>query len=483
MKPEMTLNEILEIEDSAELLAICCPDTGIPLWTSIRHACLVLIMGDLLYGSPVEKMEGALRAGSRLKAATAISKSFVHNAIRLRSINQEYSVALMATGARLLNREGRYFNSLSDYFVTSAPDQTLVIEDLFGWKWPFPRHHNNVLIHSPLRVEGELKGRLRAGRYRELSRTLVELVSHRAKNLLDWNIGEERCQWLEKRCAKGAASLLPRYQTYQSIFKKTGARLLIKEEACYGGADNAAAILAARHLGMASAEYQHGAVSSGNIAYNFARAVSASRAYRKILPDYFLAYGSWWGEQISAPVKIISIGNPHRTEALGVGTSANSHRGNILILGDGIETTTYLAFCERLSIKLGSAFEVVFRPHPLERAGVWARHIDGFLGKVRVDANQDIYSSLQDAEAVVSEVSTGLFEAIGLVPKVFIWDTPKARFGYPVHPFHKFTDDTELARLILDENAGRISTQQKESIWAPNWQRNYLDFIGKAVEQ
>ena len=82
-----------------------------------------------------------------------------------------------------------------------------------------------------------------------------------------------------------------------------GARLLIKEEACYGGADNACAILAARNLGMVSAEYQHGAVSSGHNAYNFAPAISSAKSYRKTLPDYFLAYGSWWAAQINAPVK------------------------------------------------------------------------------------------------------------------------------------------------------------------------------------
>ena len=481
MTQTKTLTEILQIEDSAELLAICCPDTGIPLWTTIRHAFLVQIMVDLLYDSHIVKLEGAVRSGSRLKAVKAISKSFVHNAIRLRSIDQEYPVALMATGARLLKREGRYFNSLSDYFVTTAPDQTMVIEDLFGWQWPFPRENNNVLIHSPLRVEGELRGRFREGRYRELARGLVDLVSLRAKDLLDWNTGDVRCRWLEKRCSNGAASLLPRYQTYQSIFRKMGARLLIKEEACYGGADNATAMLAARHLGMVTAEYQHGAVSSGHIAYNFAPAVSVTQAYRQILPDYFLAYGSWWGEQINTPVKKIALGNPHRDETLAVAPTDNTHRTQILILGDGIETAVYLELGARLSVALGNTFEVVFRPHPLERASVWDKHPDGFVGAVRVDACKDIYSSFQLANAVVSEVSTGLFEAIGLVPKVFIWDTPKARFGYPVHPFQVFSDATELARLVLDESAGQVGTQPMESIWTPNWKRNYLDFLEEVL--
>jgi hypothetical protein len=75
-----------------------------------------------------------------------------------------------------------------------------------------------------------------------------------------------------------------------------------------------------------------------------------------------------------------------------------------------------------------------------------------------------------------------LFEAIGLVPKVFIWDTPKARFSYPVHPFQGFEDASELAMLVLDDNAGLVSTQQMESIWASNWRSNYLNFIGKAFD-
>ena len=481
MNREVTLREILPIEDSVEMLEIRCPDTGIPLWSTIRVPFLRLIMGDLLYGVPIGSSGGALSAGSRLRHAAMISRSFAHNAFRFKALKQQYPILLMATGTRLMKRDGRHFNTLSDYFVAAATDRTFAVEDMFGWRWPFPRHHNNVLLHTPLRVEGVLRGRLRAGSYREHARALVDLVGQRAKNQIGWDIGKERCQWLERLCANGAASLFPRYLKYQLIFKKMGTRLLIKEEACYGGADNAAAILAARHLDVMTAEYQHGAVSSGHDAYNYAPAVSNNHEYRKILPDYFLAYGSWWGEQINAPVKKITIGNPHRAETLDVSFPVLAHGRKILILGDGIETTIYLEFCERLAVALGSKVEVVFRPHPLERASVWAKYPDGFVGKVRVDTHQDIYSSFREADAVVCEASTGLFEAINLVPKVFIWDTPKARFFFPVHPFQGFSDVNELARLVLDENAGRVSAQQMESIWAPNWQRNYLDFIEKAI--
>lgn len=481
MKQESTLNDILRIEDTVEISEICCPDTGIPLWTTIRTPFLRMILGDMLYGVPLLGGGDAPRLAARLRQLATISRSFVHNALQFQALDQQYPIIVMATGVRVVVREGHYFNNLSDYFVVAAPNRTFSIEDLFGWKWPFPRHHNNVLLHTPLRVEGVLRGRLRAGSYRDPARVLVDLVSQRAKDLLGWNIGEVRHQWLEKICANGAASFLPRYRTYQSVFKKMGARLLIKEEACYGGADNATAILAARHLGMVTAEYQHGAASSGHDAYNYAPAVSNNHEYQQILPEYFLTYGSWWGEQINAPVKKITIGNPHRAETIDVSSSAIAHCRQILILGDGIETAIYMELCERLAAVLGSAIEVVFRPHPLERTSVLVKYPDGFVGKVRVDTHQDIYSSFRDAGAVVSELSTGLFEAIGLVPKVFIWNTPKARFAFPVHPFQGFSDANELAHLVLDENAGRVSAQNMTSIWAPNWQRNYLDFIEKAI--
>lgn len=483
MKRETTLQDILRTEDSDEIAAICCPETGIPLWTTIRSLFIRLIIGDLLYTTPVVSGVGVVGAGSRLRQMSMISRAFAHNGVGLHALDRQYPIALMATGARLLERDGKFFNVLSDYFVSAAPAHTFVIEDLFGSQWPFPRHYTNVMIHTPFRVEGVLKGQFRLNRYREPALALVELISQRAKDELGWDIGKERRHWVEKLCIKGSASLLPRYRSYHSIFRRMGARLLIKEEACYGGADNAAAILAAKHLGMVTSEYQHGAVSAGHDAYNFGPSILNAFAFQQILPDYFLTYGSWWGDQINAPVKSVSIGNPHRTEALNASSSFLAHGQKILILGDGIDTAVYLDLCESLSAFLMGKVEVMFRPHPLERARVWAKYPDGFVGKVRVDAHPDMYSSFRESGAVVSEVSTGLFEAIGIVPKVFIWDTPKARFSFPVHPFQGFSNASELAQLVLDENAGRVSTQQVESIWAPNWKRNYLKFIEKAVEQ
>lgn len=484
MNKEISMSDILRIEDDPEMIAIRCPDTGIPLWTVIRSAFLRLIIGDLLYGASIVGAggaQGALPSGGRIKAVATMARAFAHNALRSGVPQQAYPVIVMASGARLMKHDGRYFNCLSDYFVAEAPGETLTIENTFNSVWPFPRRYPAVLMHTPLRVDGVVRGRLRARTFMPLSAQLIERVCARAQQLVGWDVGAERRQWLLRYCANGAASLLPRYQKYISIFKQAEARLLIKEEACYGGADNASAILAARHSGMVTAEYQHGAVSAGHDAYNYAPAVIGDSAYCAIFPDYFLAFGKWWGEQINAPVEVLAIGNPHRTHVLAQLPGSSPQRNDILVLGDGLDLPLYLDLCAQLAAALGSAAEVVFRPHPLERARLMAYPPERVSPLVRVDACADIYHAFGAAAAVVSEVSTGLFEAIGLVPKVFIWDTPKARFSLSDAKLQRFANVAELVSLLGQPQAGLVSTQQADSVWTPNWQRNYKEFLQKGI--
>jgi hypothetical protein len=74
-------------------------------------------------------------------------------------------------------------------------------------------------------------------------------------------------------------------------------------------------------------------------------------------------------------------------------------------------------------------------PHPFEREKVKSLILpDG----VRLDSHADIYSSLKESSVVISELSTGLFEAVGLVDKVLLWETDKSRFAFPEIPFKSF---------------------------------------------
>lgn len=468
----ITLQDILEVENDEEILSFRCPETGYLLWPLIRNFFIRFIMSDFLYETPLISEHRSPRPRS---AYLAVLKACAHNTLKGQDLKGP--ILISPAGGHVL-RNGHYFNHLSDYFALAAQDRTVTFEALFtDWHWPFPRHNERVLFDAPILATSLLYGKfLSSGKHRETARALVVFVARRAQNLFGWSLSEQRSEFLTAMLAKYIASLPVRKRLYSRLFQRTGTRILIRHMACYGG-DSSVMNVVARDYGIITAEYQHGAVSAGHDAYNFAEVLRSSEVYKKSLPQYFLAYGKWWTDQISAPVIKLNIGNPHRTESLKNVLNHNyENKKEIIVLGDGIETEKYLTLCSALAKELGAKCRIVFRPHPRERAYV-LRVYGQKSGAVFIEWDKGVCEAFETADTVVSEVSTGLFEAIGLARRVFLWNTPRAKFGYPTHPFGVFSDAYDLAEKILDGKNGRIDPSTADEFWAPNWKQNYLTFL------
>jgi hypothetical protein len=238
-----------------------------------------------------------------------------------------------------------------------------------------------------------------------------------------------------------------------------------------------------RECGIPVAEYQHGIATSGHDAYNVAPALERSEAYRRTMPDYFLGYGAWWNRQFNAPTEKVVIGNPHRASILERPILPKKEQGMVLVLGEGVETESYLEYCRELAGLLSPEYRVVFRPHPLERSRLSAVP-GGGERRFQVDQESDIYPSLARAEVVVAELSTGLFEAVGLARRIFAWNTAKSRFGLPSHLFAGFDTIADLARRIRDDRGeGTVSGMAAEEIWASDWQGRFHGFIARVRER
>jgi hypothetical protein len=241
---------------------------------------------------------------------------------------------------------------------------------------------------------------------------------------------------------------------------------VLVHEGCYGHL--AVFNATVREFGIPVAEYQHGMITQGHDAYNVAPRLAASDEYRQTLPDEFLAYGSWWNEQFNAPVaRKVVIGNPHRTETLRTWRPEQG-RATVLVLGDGAETAARLDLSRRLAAMLPRPFSVVYRPHPRERE-VAERLSDG---AVTIDASPDLYETLERAAALVGEPSTVLFEAVGLVPRIFVWDTAKTRFYLGDHPFERFVDPAEVAERLVAGARGEPQIDVAD-LWADDWQGRF----------
>lgn len=471
------LGSLLQIENDAELIGLTCPTTGLPIWPLIRVPLIRMIMSDWLF-----KSESLACFGQRVdfaKFARCAANSAIHN-LYYKS-NRKRKILIQSTGLGNYNCDGLVHDRLIGYFAEALSEQTLVYQDK-------PKEHLNdkysfspVLHKTPRNIINKIYSRLVVKYYhRNLASQVVNRAVENASSRLGYEFSVDRIMLLINLLADRLAALPYASDAYANMFSKHSFKLLLKEDACYGG-NGISIIHAARLSGMVIAEYQHGAISKGHDAYNVADALVNSDLFRSVLPDYLLTYGNWWSNQTNMPISKIAIGNPHFTETVSNFGSVSFKKNQVLVLGDGIETDLYLNLCSQvLEIVKKQGGAVVFRPHPFEREK--AKHSllpDG----VQLDLHPDIYSSLKNSRVVISELSTGLFEAVGMVEKVLMWDTDKSKFAFPDIPFVSFSTMSELETVLNDqESAQKVSrTVLTSELWKPNWKQNYLDFVEGVV--
>ncbi len=470
----ITLQRMLEVENDASIAEFVCPDTGIALWTQVRIVFFVAMMSDLLYGAPVTGR--AHNRSQPARAAATMARSVGRN-LRFRLTGRcRAKVCIMGNGIADEWNGKAWHNRLSDHFALAQGDESLVVADHFEWRWAYPRANERTMLHAPQQALHAIADKLAVrDRHRKRAALLIDIVCRRAEKALGWTPGPRRRQAMIDRLAAKSAGLGFKLRNYAAMLAAVEPKVLLVDAACYGPA--ACLIAAARRNGIVTAEYQHGSISGGHVAYNFGPALLNDAAFTSTLPEHFLSYGTWWSEQINAPVRHWTVGNPHRTAKLAQAVGDAGPQDDILILSDGIDFPRYLALAQELAPtakRLGLTIRL--RPHPLERTLVEASY-GVAIGNVTIDRERDLYASIRRAHAVVSEVSTGLFEAAGVARKLFLWDTPKARFGFPSHPFESFSSAPMLLDQLQCPNSGALKTDGSEAIWASGWRQRYAGFL------
>jgi hypothetical protein len=474
-KNSISLQKILAIEDDTAITEFKCSTTGLPLWPQIRIVYIRMIMADHLYDAQLTGRSDT--KASAWQAATTLLRSMAHNRSSLGPSQLRSNVLITSEGvADFMDAEGNWFNRLTDHFANIFPQQTHSLADHFEWRWPFPRSNERIIFHAPAQAWHTVLGRLYNSKDLRLQAArLVGHVNQRSQEILGWTPGGQRTAHLVQMLARKAAALPIQIRTYRRLLEAVAPRVLLVGCGCYG--QSSALIATAKELGICTAEYQHGAVSAGHDGYNFAPALLEDEDYRKTLPDYFLSYGSWWTDQINAPIKPVAIGNPHREAKIASIRDRRADTRDLLILSDGIEFELYLELALKiapLARKLG--LRIRLRPHPLERTRISAEYL-GKIDCIDIDMNTDIYASLETAHTVISELSTGTFEAINLVERIFIWNTEKARFAFPISPFETFDTPEKLIYLLQDPSNGKIPESLISSVWERGWVAKYKAFL------
>ena len=467
----------------SELFALENPDVlsprtsgGVPLWSLVRWDVLMAVTRVLYYKDDIRGTESSAGPAAALRQAYELCSGVAHD-VRVIHRRPRAEVLVVGDGAvRSLGSEANARNPETDYFRDRFPEMVLVAEDFCGGSRPRP----DVLLQRPLRVPATLAGRLSR---RPLTVSAVEIALQAARNLFNVRLPpqeQERLRVAERQRAR-AVHILER--TWFALLNALGSRVVLKNACCYGGVESVAIVRAAHRLGAVVAEPQHGMITATHRAYNASPAAVADAAFASTLPDVLLTYGDWWNDQVSLPVPTRTIGHPHRTEAMRHVhlDRPNSSPTDVLVLGDGLDTAHTLTFTRSLARVTARPHRVVFRPHPRERELLIGTADQLAADGVTVDFARDIYQSLRAASIVVAELSTGLYEAVGVAERIVVWDTPKSRaLGGPT-PFQRAADVKTLAAGVTDPSFGRVPDTVEAALWASDWSNRFDEFLGEAL--
>jgi hypothetical protein len=462
------LQAILTVEDDSDLGLIACPTTDILAWPAIRNTVMRTILGDLLYaGAAIER--GRSRRASLQIAAAAMRASW-HN---LRRPARPAELLTVATGVGLIPHGSQILNRYTDYFASVSPRLSWSIEAVVNPRQLDQRRRSpRITFVAHWGALAQVAGRIRVtAAQRAIARSLLDIVEARGRERIGWQLGADRRRKFEDVAARRLAAYPVRARLAERLLRQIAPRLLLVEDASYG--TMAVFNATAKAMGARLAEFQHGLITGGHDAYNVAPALLTSDRYKATQPHDILLYGDWWVDKFNAPIDgRIVIGNPHRSEVLRSWRPADL-RTDVLVLGDGIQTTRYIDFCRALSDQLRRDHRVVFRPHPMEAAAV-PRDSQPF----DVDARPELYDSFASASAVIGEASTALFEAIGLVKHVCVWRSDRSRNYVGAELFQEFASVDEVASIVRGESTP--VNAPAAAVWATNWRDRFVQYAREA---
>lgn len=456
------ISKIFEVENDKELLNYVTYDK-VPIWMISRYHLLYRLAGGKLLGYESENRNRKFSA----KIIKNIMRTAVYN-LTHKSITKDKTIYLYTTNRKTLV-DKKYFNRYVDQLYDIYPEDSVVFEQpLLDWDWPFPRINNTVYFDTIGRIKGEIFSRLSYKRdYNEVYK-MIKYFNARLIQICGMGLDKEEIKLHTNYIARLIVSM--RYQSLwleRKLTSKTKVVVMV-------GAGFPFYYFLNRMLKekeIISVELQHGYISKNNFMYNYAEKIVHDKRVQQGLPEYMLTYGSWWNGQMNCPIVKVPIGNPYREYCRNRIRKKNSYNRSITVIGTtGENINSYFELIEYLGF---TNYKIKFRPHPgdLDKA---KRKVKENKSKIEIDDNPEIYETLSNTSILIGEVSTVLFEAIGIVNKILVWQTKYTNAYLPDHPFESFSSYKQLKEILLINKKVDYSV---DDFWEKNWKESYQRFI------
>ena len=459
----MSIFEELRVLDDREQPRTLRFASGLLLWPFVRWMAICATQEQVL-GQQV-----AFAAGSRRtlrQSAELVTRATIRGPL---SVQRPFDIVSIGSSAGLvMQREGRWFDRINDYFVMEFPDRTLVLDmaEQAGYKSPrFPPH---VRCFDTFDIAASLTTRMRRPSTADLA--TIERLLDFLRDALPVAIELEP---IRARLVHWATRLPALHGWYQRFFDKVRPRVLFIEDASYGAFAHICTW--ARAAGIATAEFQHGVIARSHLGYNYGDAACADEAFAHCLPQYLLAYGEFWRKEVRSPSEIVIAGCPHFSETARPASAPAT--GTILTISQGICTDAMV----RLTAVVARQFperRCVFRLHPGEVAFHERYASLETIPNVEISSRGDLYPLFEAARVVIGHSSTAMVEAAGVGLPVLVLDDEGSRAILPSSIGTWFRTVDELLPLVASPPSLSIDPAQ---FFADGWRDRYRSFIARVV--
>jgi hypothetical protein len=455
--------ELRALDDVDEARTLRFSSSDLLLWPFVRWTALSAAL-DQIHGL---QAPFATRRRTVVQQAELVARSAFRGPL---SVRRPFDIVIVASsGGLVLQREGKWFDRINDYFAMELPDRTLVLDSGIHGGYKTPRFPPHVRCFDTFDIRAGLSARLRRPDGSDLAaieRLLGFIREHFPVAPSSAELERIRAQLIHW------AVRLPRlHGWYARFFDRVRPRVILVEDASHGAFAHVCTW--ARAAGIATAEPQHGVISRSHLAYNYGDAARADDTFASCLPRHLLLYGEFWRDQVRSPSEIVIAGCPHFSET--ARPAARSSPGTVLTISQGICTEVMV----RLTTAVARRFpdrRCVFRVHPGEVAFPERYRSLTEIANVEISERGDIYQQLRDAGVVIGHSSMALVEAAGVGLPVLVFDDETSRAHLPRDVGTRFHTVDEL--LLLVESPPPI-TSDPERFFAAGWRERYRSFIAR----
>lgn len=470
----ITPYELLQIENYSDILEFRCPNTNLLIWPLVRDNFFRLLLSKIFY------QEWINYNLNKNYLHIIINKLFffknLYSLINL-TLNHSFKLKKSKILFNKSNYEEYKFHRIIDHFIKLNNKQHYTLSKSIEKNFFQKTFDKNIYY---LKLKLKIINFFYFFKKKNLStaKKLTVLISNRIESNLGIKLTNQELKKLIKTNSVIIHQLNREYKLLNKLVKKIYPKIAIIEEASYS--HNAILNYVLHKHGIRVAEPQHGLISKGHLNYNYSKLIRDSKEYKLYLPDDFLGYGKYWTRQINLKINKYNIGNPNYKFLKSEEFKKIKRRKKILLISDGLDTNIYINFANDLFFLLDSSYEIFIRPHPIEYNNFLIKYKKN-LKNINIDYEKNIYKSLSETRCVISEMSTVLYEAINIVPQIFLWKTPKSSFIINRHPFNSFRNLKELVNKII--NNDRFNNKINiNNYWQQNWKKNYKNYLNRHIK-